>query len=137
LRHLLSLRDHGGGACTVFPLVATNVFKTAFIFLCISRWVARLEGIDESTLGRKGKSGILKSVASRREFLEDIGHRIRFVFTPKHSSCEGVTVTERMDSPPGRMPESAERPASHYLEEKVMWLSGAPGRVQAGGHDGG
>jgi hypothetical protein len=27
-------------------------------------WVARLEGIDESTLGRKGKSGILESVAS-------------------------------------------------------------------------
>jgi transposase-like protein len=50
------------------------------------RWVARREGIDESTLGRKGKSGILKSVASRREFLEDRGHRIRFVFTPKHSS---------------------------------------------------
>lgn len=50
------------------------------------RWVARLEGIDESTLGRKGKSGILKSMASRREFLEDRDHRIRFVFTPKHSS---------------------------------------------------
>jgi hypothetical protein len=50
------------------------------------RWVARLEGIDESTLGRKGKTGILKSVASRREFLEDRDHRIRFVFTPKHSS---------------------------------------------------
>jgi len=50
------------------------------------RWVARMEGIDESTLGRKGKTGILKSMASRREFLEDRDHRIRFVFTPKHSS---------------------------------------------------
>ena len=49
-------------------------------------WVARLEGIDESTLGRKGKTGILKSMASRREFLENRNHRIRFVFTPKHSS---------------------------------------------------
>ena len=50
------------------------------------QWVARQEGIDESTLGRKGKEGILKSMASRREFLEDRDHRIRFVFTPKHSS---------------------------------------------------
>jgi transposase len=50
------------------------------------QWVARREGIDESTLGRKGKSGILKSMDSRRVFLEDQSHRIRFVFTPKHSS---------------------------------------------------
>jgi hypothetical protein len=50
------------------------------------RWVAGLEGIDESTLGRKGKSGILHSMETRRKFLEDRSHRIRFVFTPKHSS---------------------------------------------------
>jgi len=50
------------------------------------RYVARCEGIEESTLGRKGKSGILRSMATRREFLEDRSHRVRFVFTPKHSS---------------------------------------------------
>ncbi len=50
------------------------------------RYVARLEGIDETTLGRKGKSGILKSVATRKAFLSDRSHRIRFVFLPKHTS---------------------------------------------------
>jgi hypothetical protein len=50
------------------------------------RYVARLEGIDESTLGKKGKSGILKSMATRQAFLSDRSHRIRLVYLPKHTS---------------------------------------------------
>jgi hypothetical protein len=50
------------------------------------RFVARLEGIDESTLGQKDKSGILKSMASRQAFLSDRSHRVRFVYLPKHTS---------------------------------------------------
>jgi transposase-like protein len=50
------------------------------------RYVAQLEGIDESTLGKKGKSGILKSTATRQAFLSDLSHRIRFVYLPKHTS---------------------------------------------------
>lgn len=50
------------------------------------RFVARVEGIDPSTLGQKDKTGILKSMASRQAFLSNRSHRIHFVYLPKHSS---------------------------------------------------
>ena len=49
------------------------------------RFVAKACGIEEP-LGRKNVRGILKSVASRQAFLSEKSHRIRFVYTPKHSS---------------------------------------------------
>jgi len=53
----------------------------------IVRAIARQLGIAESTLGdKKKREGILGSVASRKAFLSDASHRIRFVFIPKHSS---------------------------------------------------
>lgn len=47
--------------------------------------VAQRCGI-ETALGKKGVRGVLKSVASRQRFLSDLGHRLRFVYTPRHSS---------------------------------------------------
>lgn len=48
--------------------------------------VARHLGIPKKQLGVTKRSGVLKNMISRRKFLSERSHSIRFVYLPKHSS---------------------------------------------------
>ena len=65
----------------IFLTDQLNTHKSASLV----RLVARLCDIDVD-LGVKGKDGILQSMATRAVFLQNPSHRIRFVYTPKHTS---------------------------------------------------
>lgn len=69
--------------------------EATWIFVCdnltthrsetLVRYVAEACEV-ETGLGKKGKSGVLKSVETRKDFLTEPCHRIRFVYVPKHTS---------------------------------------------------
>lgn len=65
----------------VFLLDQLNTHMSASLV----EWIALKSG-DKQDLGIKGKSGILKSKKTRKDFLETNKHRVRFRFTPKHCS---------------------------------------------------
>ena len=71
--------DPEAGWIFVSDNLTTHVSET------LVRYVAKTCELEDE-LGVKGKKGILKSVATRRAFLMNPGHRIRFVYVPKHTS---------------------------------------------------
>jgi transposase len=68
-------------AAWVFIVDNLNTHQSESLVL----YVAEACGIKDD-LGEKEKRGVLKSQESRAAFLSDPSHRIRFVYTPKHSS---------------------------------------------------
>lgn len=68
----------------VFILDQLNIHQSQALVQLVVRH-CRLK-LDPQELGVKGKSGILHSMQTRRAFLSNPNHRIRFVYTPKHAS---------------------------------------------------
>jgi len=74
--------DTNSKAKWIFVVDQLNTHKSESLV----RLVAALCGLTELDLGVKGKSGILKNMASRKAFLSDLTHNIRFIYTPIHAS---------------------------------------------------
>jgi len=97
--------QHIGDVVSIFPndkhIFITDNLNT-HVSESLVKFTANIEGIDESTLGKKGKCGILKSMISRAEFLTNQSHQVVFVYTPKHCSwlnqieCWFSVITRRL-----------------------------------------
>lgn len=79
--HIAQTVDTDPDAQWLFIVDQLNTHKSASLVL----FVAQRCGLDID-LGIKGQAGILQAMPSRQAFLQDETHRIRFVYTPKHTS---------------------------------------------------
>ncbi len=66
----------------VFVVDQLNIHQSE----ALVKLVAKELGIELELDRRKGNLKHIKAMASRRTFLQDPTHRIRFVYTPKHTS---------------------------------------------------
>ena len=79
--HIGRTIDIDPDAAWIFVVDQLNTHKSE----ALVRLVAERCNINVD-LGTKGDCGILKTMATRKAFLENTDHRIRFVFTPRHAS---------------------------------------------------
>jgi transposase len=79
--HIGRTIDADPDATWIFVLDQLNTHKST----ALVRLVAERCSIDDH-LGTKDKEGTLKTMATRKAFLEASDHRIRFVYTPRHTS---------------------------------------------------
>ena len=80
-RHIETVLASDEKAGWIFVVDQLNTHKSETLVRLVAQH-CRLE----TELGVKGKSGILQSMPTRAAFLSDERHRIRFVYTPKHTS---------------------------------------------------
>jgi transposase len=78
IQHTVALDPEGQW---IFVVDNLNTHQSATLVA----WVAQHCGL-QTELGVKGNRGILKSMATRATFLADPTHRLRFVYTPTHTS---------------------------------------------------
>ncbi len=80
LNDTLASDPHAAGWHFVMDSLNTHMSEAAV------RAVAKVEGTTTEELGVKRKSGILKNMQSRAEYLSFSSHKIVFHYTPKHAS---------------------------------------------------
>jgi len=81
VRHIKQTIDMDLDSTWIFVADQLNTHKSEGLV----RLVADQCGYEDD-LGIKGKTGILKNMKTRKTFLEDQSHRLRFVYTPRHAS---------------------------------------------------
>jgi len=81
IREVLA-QDPGAGYRFVLDNLNTHVSESLVLLVIAHEGLE----IDADTLGKKNRSGILKSMQTRAAFLSDPSHQIQFIYTPKHSS---------------------------------------------------
>ena len=81
-KHIRDVIDLNPNDKHIFVVDNLNTHKSE----ALVRYIAEIEGIRATELGIKDRKGILKSMATREEFLTDKTHQIQFVYTPKHCS---------------------------------------------------